>query len=280
MSTSLHSSRAQQQRREQIFRLVGVFLVLIIAVLAIGLPLTQHGYLRVYDYDDGAYLGAATHLFSGGGAYAGFFSTAPPGILELLWLLTSPFQSLGTQWIVAEGHVLVVIIGITNCLLIYWLLRNQGVLAAVFGGVAFALFPYASQALQILMLEPFLVFFCLLAAVAIDRKTMLSDFGAGIALGFALSTKLWAGFLIVAIFLVFVWNSRQRLLRMAIAATATTLVLWSWFLIKAPGPLFKDLISSQAERSPSGFQGTNVRMTYILGLPSSWSSGAAKWVYL
>ena len=77
-----------------------------------------------------------------------------------------------------------------------FLLRRRGIVPALVGGVALALFPMAVAADKTLMLEPYLLLFCLLGTTVLftgddlaSRRRLLF---AGVVFGFACTLKLWA----------------------------------------------------------------------------------------
>ena len=135
-------------------------------------------------------------LVNGTLPYKNFVYPQPPGLPILL----APFGLLGrvvgTRTLMADIRIFTAFVAAGNAVLAGLLLRRRGIAPALVAGSALALFPMAVTANKTLMLEPYLVFFCLLGACVIfagddlaGRRRLLLG---GLVLGFACTLKLWA----------------------------------------------------------------------------------------
>ena len=147
-------------------------------------------------YDDGVYVGAATRLVGRVLPYRDFDFVQPPGITIVMGPVALLGRLIGTRDALAVARCLTVLVTGFNAALAALAVRDRGRVAMVVAGIALALFPLAVAADQTLLLEPYLVCFCLLAVVGLFRGGELAGprrvLLAGIALGFAGSIKLWA----------------------------------------------------------------------------------------
>jgi len=154
-----------------------------------------HGYTG-NGYDDGVYLGAATRLVHGVLPYRDFDFLQPPGITLVMGPVALLGRLIGTRDAMAVARCLTALVMGFNAALAALVVRYLGKTAMLIAGISLALFPLAVAADQSLLLEPYLVCFCLLGVLAIfsggemagPRRVLL----AGLAFGFAGSIKLWA----------------------------------------------------------------------------------------
>ena len=143
-------------------------------------------------------------------------------------------------------------------------------------GTALACFPLAVAADQSLLLEPYLVFFCLLGVVAMfsagrlasPRRVML----AGIAFGFAGSVRIWAIIPILVAVAVCVPLWRNALRPLALGAIVGFAVPCLPFFLAAPNAFLHDVIIDQLSRAAPGagsLPATQrlLMMTGVSGLP-------------
>jgi hypothetical protein len=209
-----------------------------------------HGYTGP-GYDDGVYFGAAVRLVHGVVPYRDFVLVHPPGIVllaspeALLSRLISTRDALGLARLVTAA-----VVGL-NALLAALAVRSRGPLAAFIAGAGLALFPLAVTADHTLMLEPYLVAFCLGGTVLTfgrGEPARGARLAAGGALfGVALSVKVWALFPIVAALLCLApkWRSMCKFFVGVLIGVG---VVVSPFFVLAPGNFVHDVIGAQADR--------------------------------
>jgi hypothetical protein len=151
-------------------------------VLALGLrayELSLPGYLLgLTEYDDGSYFGSAVHLVEGILPYRDFIFVQPPGIILLMSPAALVAKLTGTASGMAIGRVLTVLASAGGVVLAGLLVRHRGALAALIACGVLAVFPDSIAAAHTVLVEPWLVLFCLPWA----RRAV--TFAAGVAAGF------------------------------------------------------------------------------------------------
>jgi alpha-1,2-mannosyltransferase len=177
--------------------MVAVGAVVIALALRLYL-LTRPGYLvGVTEYDDGPYFGSAVRLLDGSVPYRDFVLVQPPGITLLMVPAALIAKITGTAAGMAIGRVLTALAGAAAVALGYLLVRHRGVVATLITCGILAIYPASVAAAHTVLVEPWLVLFCLLGAVAVfdgDRLTTSRRRLAwgGAAFGFAGAIELWA----------------------------------------------------------------------------------------
>jgi alpha-1,2-mannosyltransferase len=172
----------------------------ITTLLALGLRvyyLSRPGFLfGVTEYDDGPYFGSAVRLTQGILPYRDFVLVQPPGITLLMLPAALLAKVTGTAWGMAIGRVLTAAAGTAGVALAGRLVRHRGVLATLVACGVLAVFPDSVAAAHTVLVEPWLVLFCLIGAVLVfdgDRlvkgRRML---WGGVAFGFAGAIETWA----------------------------------------------------------------------------------------
>jgi hypothetical protein len=240
-----------------------------------------HAVLGGGEYDDGVYLGAALRLMNGAAPYRDFTFLHPPGIILLLSPLAALARWTGTRAFTGEARVLTALVASANAGLLAWLLRHRGTPAMLIAGGTLAVFPLAVAADHTVLLEPYLVLFCLLGATAMFAGDSLASrkrlVWAGVAFGFAGAVKIWAIFpLAVALGSCVPRFRRSGGPLLFGAVGGFTLAVWPFFLF-APTKFVHDIIVLQLERtsSPGGSYSAGDRllnMTGLVGLPGVHAS--------
>jgi hypothetical protein len=271
--------------------------VLVPALVALGVcgyQLTRshalagvHGYSG-YGYDDGVYLGTAIRLVHGVLPYRDYAFVHPPGIALLMTPAALVGRFVGTRDAMAVARCLTVLVVGINAGLAAWVVRSRGRGAMLVGGVALACFPLARIADHTVMLEPYLVLFCLAGAcVMFDRDGAIVNnrrlLLAGVLFGFAGAIKLFAIFpVIVALCCCLPLIRRLRTYLVGLVVGFGIPVLP--FFVLAPGTMIHDVVISQLGRDASGrgnlpYPWRLVLMFGIGGLQSVPSRGSiADWV--
>jgi hypothetical protein len=169
-----------------------------VAGLALRLwQLSRPGYLLgLTEYDDGPYFGSAVRLVHGVPPYRGFILVQPPGITLLMVPAAMASKVAGTAWGMAAGRILTALASAAGIVLAGWLVRHRGALAALITCGVLAVYPDSVAAAHTVLVEPWLVLFCLAGAVAaVDGDRLASGRRlalGGAAFGFAGAVESWA----------------------------------------------------------------------------------------
>lgn len=250
-------------------------------VLALALriyQLARPGHLLdVGDVDDGADFGSAIWLVHGIVPYRDFVIVQPPGST----LLMSPAAALSlltgsTQWPLAVGRILTALAGAAAVPLGGLLVRHRGLLATVATCGIIAIYPGSVQSAHTVLLEPWLVAFCLIGALAVfdgdrlagGRRLMLG----GLAFGFAGAVKVWA-IIPVAVICVLCLPAAAQALRYLAGVAIGFLVPVLPFAALAPRGFYDSVIVAQlvraGQRTPLDY-----RLQQLTGL-TRWQPGTA-----
>jgi hypothetical protein len=245
-----------------------------LAVGLIGLALVWYdlaqpkGLYGVNQYDDGVYFGAAVRLINGALPYRDFVFLQPPGIAvigaPIAWLTHAD-----TREGLALARMLTALIAGLNVFLAAWLVRHKGVLASAVAGLALAIYPTAFFADHSFLLEPYLIFGCLLGACAIFSRGRLATPWrialGGVAFGVAGSVKLWAIVPVIVLAICLLPRLKRAVLAfvggVAIGFGAVCLP----FFISAPHRFIADIFSSQIGRNAANTR-FSVRIWSLVGL--------------
>ena len=157
-----------------------------------------------------------------------------------------------------------------NAVLAAVAVRHRGVGAMMIAGTALACFPLAVAADQSLLLEPYLVCFCLIGTVAMFSGGRLASSHrlvlAGVAFGFAATTKIWAIFPILVALAVCLprWKDIRTLVLGTIAGFAVPCLP---FFVLAPYAFFHDVFVTQLAHTGSATAGASsgVRLLTLTG---------------
>jgi len=177
-------------------------------LLALGLrfyQLSRPGYLLgVNEYDDGNYFGSAVRLVNGDLPYRDFLIVQPPGITLLMVPAALLSKVTGTAWGMAVGRILTAGVGSASVTLVGLLVRHRGVLATVIACGICAVYPASIQAAKTVLVEPWLVLFCLIGALALFERDQLTRSGrrifwGGVAFGFGGAVEPWAIFPVIVV---------------------------------------------------------------------------------
>ena len=226
------------------------------ALLALGLCCYQLAYPNVlhgvFSYDDGVYFGSALYLIHGIVPYRDFTILVPPGIT----LLMTPFALLthftSQNEALASARVFTAVVTGANAFLAGLAVRHRGIAASASAATALAIFPAAYLADSAVLLEPYLVFFCLLGAVLLfqngDIATPRRVWLAGLAFGLGAAVELWAlvPLVIAVAFCVPVW--RRAVLPLLGGAAIGLGVTCLPFVVLAPHAFWHDTVLTQLTR--------------------------------
>ncbi len=141
--------------------------------------------MSVTQYDDGPYFGSAVRLVHGVLPYRDYAFVQPPGITVLMSPAALESYLGGTAWGLVLGRILTVLAGTAAVVLAGLLVRHRGVLAVLLTGGIMAIYPPAAASARTVLLEPWLVLFCLAGARGRVRRRPadLPDPAAGLGRG-------------------------------------------------------------------------------------------------
>jgi alpha-1,2-mannosyltransferase len=224
--------------------------------------------LGVGDYDEGADFGSAVLLTRGGLPYRDFIMLHPPGIVLLMTpaALLSPLA--GTAWAIATARIFTIAASAGAVVLGGLIVRHRGLFAVVAACGLIAIYPGNVQAAHVVLLEPWLVLFCLAAvALAFDGDSPASSgrlTWSGVAIGFAAAVKLWA--VIPAVVLLVILAARRRhAVRYLAGLAAGFLIPVLPFAAMAPGRFYDDVVKAQLVRT-SARTPLSYRLDQLAGL--------------
>ena len=261
----------------------------IVIMTALGLALRLYQLSRpdyligVTEYDDGTDFGSAVLLIHGDLPYRDFIMVQPPGITLLMAPVALVTKGIGTAWGMGVGRILTALAGAAAVAMGGLLVRHRGLLAVIATCGILAVYPAAVQAAHTVLLEPWLVLFCLAGMLAVfDRDGLASTrrlVWGGVAFGFAGAIKVWA-ILPVLVILVLILAARQpRPSRRAAAYAAGVIAGFAVpvlpFAALAPGTFYRSVIVAQlvrvdSVRIPLGYRLHEMTgLTDITGLTST-----------
>ncbi|HEY9240834.1 MAG TPA: glycosyltransferase 87 family protein [Streptosporangiaceae bacterium] len=255
--------------------------IVLITVLAVGLrlyQLTRPQYLLgVTEYDDGTDFGSAILLIHGYLPYRDFIMVQPPGITLLMAPVAAATKALGTAWGMGVGRILTAVAGGAAAGLAGLLVRQRGLLAVILASGIVAVYPASVQAAHTVLLEPWLVLFCVLGALAVFDGDRLSGSGkrlvwGGLAFGFAGAIKVWA-ILPVLVILVLAARQPRRALGFAAGVAAGFLAAVLPFAALAPRTFYDSVVLAQLVRVDVVRVAMSYRLHQITGLTDFSSLG-------
>src|SRR5579859_1678360 len=224
----------------------------LVALALRGYLLIRPGVLTVTQYDDGPYFGSAVRLVHGVMPYRDFAFVQPPGVTLLMSPPALISYLTGTAWGLVIGRFLTVLAGAAAVALAGLLVRHRGVLAVLLTCGIMALYAPAAGAAHTVLLEPWLVLFCVAAAVitfdgdGVTEGTRRLIWG-GLAFGFAGAIKAWA---IVPVLVVaaLCLPDLRRAAKFAAGVAAGFLITILPFVIAGPGVFYDDVVVAQLAR--------------------------------
>jgi Glycosyltransferase family 87 len=210
------------------------------------------GLMSVTQYDDGPYFGSAVRLIHGVLPYRDYAFVQPPGITELMSPAALESYLGGTAWALVIGRFLCVFAGTAAVVLAGFLVRHRGALAVLLTGGIIAIYPLAAASARTVLLEPWLVLFCLAGAVAVfdgDRLTSRTRrlLWGGVAFGFGGAIKVWA-IVPVLVIVVLCLPQVRRAAVFAGGVAAGFLIPVLPFVIASPGRFYDDVVVAQFAR--------------------------------
>ncbi len=246
---------------------LGLAVVILGAAALRAAPLlSSNGVQETADFDEGVYLSAAGLFSQGAMPYEDFVLLHPPGVLLLLWPITSLAPDL-LSW----GHVLVaarwlaVAIGVLNIVLLYRTVsRWRGPGAGLVAAGLYAVHRPAIYVEQHLLLEPFVVLLVLAGATAWlsddTRRIAVRGGTAGAVLAFAGLVKLTGGLAVLAALASPPQTrpGRATLALLSGTGAAVAVVGVGLLLNVGPGKLWRQVVLAQTSRPGDDVAGGSV----------------------
>jgi hypothetical protein len=243
-------------------------------LLALGLrlyDLSRPGYLLgISEYDDGTDFGSAIRLVHGALPYRDFIMVQPPGITLIMFPVALATKALGTGIAMAVARVVTVLASVAAVPVAGLLTRHRGLFAALVTCGVIAIYPDSILGSRTVLLEPWLVLFCLLGALAVfdgdrvassNRRLLLG----GVLFGFAGAVKVWAILPVLVILVLTARRPRQAAIYAGGVAAGFCVPVLP-FALTAPGTFYRSVIVAQLVRNditriPEGY-----RLQQMLGL--------------
>jgi alpha-1,2-mannosyltransferase len=208
--------------------------------------------LGLGDYDDGTDFGSAIFLVHGVLPYRDFIMVQPPGITLLMTPAAFVSRLTGTGWAIAAGRILTALASAGAVVLGGLVVRHRGVFAVVVTCGLIAIYPGSVQAAHTVLLEPWLVLFCLAGVALAFDGDVLAGRGrltwSGAAFGFAGAVKLWA-VIPAAVLLIIVLARRRQVAGYLAGAAIGFLIPVLPFAAKAPVRFYDDVVKAQLIRA-------------------------------
>jgi hypothetical protein len=269
----------QQGRRDWLSPVnLAIAITTLLALIARAYLLIRPGVLTVTQYDDGPYFGSAVRLVHGVLPYRDYAFVQPPGITVLMSPVALLTYVTGTATGLGFARILTVLAGSAGVALAGLLVRHRGVLAVLLAGGIMAIYEPAADASHTVLLEPWMVLFCLIGAVSVfdgDRITAATRrlVWGGVAFGFAGAIKSWAIVPILVIAALCVRDLRRAAMFVA-GAAAGFLVTTLPFAAASPGLFYNDVVAAQLARIGRRVPAFH-RLQSMIGVPGppAWSNG-------
>jgi hypothetical protein len=210
---------------------------------------TRAGFLLgVTEYDDGTYFGSSLRLVTGVLPYRDFVTVQPPGIT----LLMAPVALLARVTSTAGGmeiaRVLTIAASGAGVVLAGLLVRRYGILAVLITCGIIAVYPGSIAAAHTVLVEPWLVLFCLIGALALFDGDQLAHgwrlAWAGVAFGFGGAVEGWAIVPVLVAILLFL-PKITRAWPFCAGVAAGFLIPVLPFAVLAPRHFYDDIIVAQ-----------------------------------
>jgi Glycosyltransferase family 87 len=226
----------------------------IVAITMLGLALrfyylSRPGFLfGVTEYDDGSYVGSAIRLVHGQLPYRDFVFVQPPGITLLMVPVALVAKVIGTAWGMALSRILTVLAGSVGVAAAGLLARHRGRVAVLVACGISAVHPESVAAAHTVLVEPWLVLFCLIGALlSFDGDRLASSrrlAAGGLVFGFAGVIESWA---IVPVVVLIALSARRprRAAAFAGAVAAGFLVPTLPFAALAPASFYQSVVVAQ-----------------------------------
>ena len=266
-------------------RLPGVALAVLIGAVAYVarlVPVVRGAGLRgTNSYDGAVYYSAAAGLAHGLLPYRDFLFLHPPGIVVALVPFVALGRVIGDPYGMEVANLAWFGIGALNAVLVSWILRPLGVLAALVGGLFYAVFYPAVFIEHSTLLEAPAATVTLVALLLLTRAAKAGPIAprvalvAGALLGVSAGVKIWGVVVMVAVlgWTSITYGARRGLLLLAAAGVGATIVCLPFFAA-APRSMWRMVVIDQLGR-PRSRLGLGHRLTDMVGLTTLHAGSVA-----
>ena len=245
---------APQRQREHRFTPVALAIAVATA-LGFGLRVYQLArpgqLLSVAWYDDGVYYASALRLSGGVLPYRDFIFAQPPGITLLMTPAALLAKVIGTDGGMAVARILTLLASTASVALAGLLVRHRGLLAVVVTCGVLAVYPGSVTTTYTIFLEPWVVLFCLVAALTVFDGDRLGGgrrlVWGGVAFGFAGAIESWA-ILPVLVVVLLSLATPAKAVRLVAGIAAGFLVPVLPFAALAPRRFYESVFVAQLVR--------------------------------
>lgn len=219
--------------------------------------LRDGGLFGLIGYDGGVYYAAGAGLAHGRLPYADFLLLHPPGIVLALVPFGLLGRLVGDPAAMAVARLAWMGLGAVSALLVVATLRPRGRVAALVGGLLYAVFVPAIFVERTTTLEAVtgvltagaVLLLTRAAPSAGGRITERAALVAGLLLGASSATKIWG---VAPLLAVVVWcaveDGRRRALVVALGGAAATTVVCLPFFLRAPRTMWDMVVGAQLGR--------------------------------
>jgi alpha-1,2-mannosyltransferase len=231
---------------------------------------TRPGFLLgVTEYDDGPYFGSALRLAAGVLPYRDFVIVQPPGITLLLTPVALVARGAGTATGMEVARILTMAASGASVVLAGLLVRRYGTLAVLITCGIMAVHPESIAAAHTVLVEPWLVLFCLIGALALIDGDRLAHgrrlVWAGVAFGFAGAVEAWA-IVPVLVAIALFWPRLKRAWPFCAGVAAGFLIPVLPFAALAPRQFYDSVIVAQILRVSPARTPVWGRLANIIGI--------------
>jgi alpha-1,2-mannosyltransferase len=252
--------------------LIAVIMTATLLAVALRLyDLSRPGFLMgINEYDEGTDFGSAIRLVHGALPYRDFVMVQPPGITLLMFPVALATRAMGTDTGTAVARVITALASAAAVPVAGLFTRHRGLFATLVTCGVLAIFPDSILASRTVLLEPWLVLFCLLGALALfdgdqvassTRRLLLG----GVLFGFAATVKVWAILPVVVILVPTARRPRQASVYAAGVVLGFCVPVLP-FAVSAPRAFYRSVIVAQLVRSDIARTTQGYRLQQMLGL--------------
>lgn len=263
--------------------------VWVTAFLVRLLPVLRGSGLRsAYGYDPAVYYAAATGMANGLMPYRDFLLLHPPGVPVALLPFALVAQHTSDSTGMALARLAVMAMGATTALIIVRILRQVGPVAALVGGLGYAVYWPAAYSERAVWLEGFGSFLLAVAMLLVlgvprlrERLPRLTMALAGAGLGLSVATKIWMVVPALALLACLLVRRQWRdALFVSIGAAIAGLILVAPFIGVLP-QMWDMVVNAQFGRERGITDTIWMRLDSLAGLDYIWRGefhSAAAWV--
>jgi alpha-1,2-mannosyltransferase len=231
---------------------------------------TRAGFLLgVTEYDDGPYFGSALRLAAGVLPYRDFVIVQPPGITLLLTPVALVARVTGTASGMEMARILTTAASGAGVVLAGLLVRRYGTLAVLITCGIMAVHPESIAAAHTVLVEPWLVLFCLIGALALFDGDQLAHgrrlVWAGVAFGFGGAVEAWA-IVPVLVAIGLFWPRLKRAWPFCAGVAAGFLIPVLPFAALAPRQFYNSVVVAQILRASPARAPVWGRLANIVGI--------------